>query len=408
MHSTLFRTALVLGLLSAIGPFSIDMYLPALPQIGADLGAPETSVQMTITLYFLAFGISQFLWGPMADAYGRKLPLVLGISLFAIGAVGCAFAPTVGWLIAARILQGIGGAAVGVVPRAIIRDRFTGLEATRLMAMMMLVISVSPMLAPLAGSLVLSFAGWREIFGVLVLVAGMSLLVTLFALPETLAREDRVPVNLRSMAQGCRTLLGSPSFMGLTFVGAFGFGSFFVFIASASFVYSETFGLTPTQFSLAFAVNALGFFAASQAAAPLGQRFGLMPVMRVALWGFAAADVALLALTLAGLGHLPVIMAFLFVGNAFMGLVMPATFVMALEEHGRIAGLASSLGGTLQMVTGSVLVAVTAPFFDGTPLPMVATIALCAVLALVVGLWVLRRMPLAAAATGGMAATAGE
>jgi DHA1 family bicyclomycin/chloramphenicol resistance-like MFS transporter len=393
MHSSLFRTALVLGLLSAIGPFSIDMYLPALPEIGADLGVPETDVQMTITLYFLAFGVSQFIWGPMADAYGRKLPLVLGISLFALGSVGCALAPSVGWLVAARFVQGIGGAAVGVVPRAIIRDRFTGLEATRLMAMVMLVISVSPMLAPLAGSLVLQFGGWRLVFVFLLLVAAMSLLVTLFALPETLAREDRVPVNLRSMASGCRRLLGSGSFLGLTMVGAFGFGSFFVFIASASFVYSEHFGLSPTQFSLAFALNALGFFAASQAGAPLGTRFGMVRVMRVALWGFAAANVALLVLTLAGLGTLPILMALLFVGNAFMGLVMPATFVMALEEHGDIAGLASSLGGTIQMVTGSLLVALTAPFFDGSPLPMVATIAFCAIMALVVGQAVLRRAP---------------
>ena len=398
MHSSLFRTALVLGLLSAIGPFSIDMYLPALPDIGLDLDVPETAVQMTITLYFLAFGISQFLWGPLADAYGRKLPLILGISIFAVGSAACAFAPTLGWLIAARVLQGIGGAAVGVVPRAIIRDRFTGLEATRLMAMMLLVISVSPMLAPLAGSLVLAFGGWREIFGILVGVAAMSLLVTLFALPETLARRDRVAVNLRSMASGCRILLRSPAFMGLTLVGAFGFGSFFVFIASASFIYTETFGLTPTQFSLAFAVNALGFFAASQGAGPLMARFGMLPVMRVALWGFAGATVALLAATLAGQGTLPVLMALLFVGNAGLGLVMPATFVIALEEHGEIAGLASSLGGTIQMVMGSVLVAATGPFFDGTALPMVATIAICAVAALVIGLLVLRVMPQAVAA----------
>ncbi|MBP1805556.1 multidrug effflux MFS transporter [Rubellimicrobium aerolatum] len=399
MHSSLFRTALVLGLLSAIGPFSIDMYLPALPQIGADLGAAETQVQMTITLYFLAFGVSQFLWGPMADAWGRKPPLVLGICLFALGSVGCAFAPSLGWLLAARFVQGIGGAAVGVVPRAVIRDRHTGVEATRLMALVMLVIAVSPMLAPLAGSAVLAFGGWRLIFGTLVAVAAMSLLVTLFALPETLAREDRVPVNLRSMARGCRVLLGDPAFLGLTFVGAFGFGSFFVFIASASFVYTEHFGLSPTGFSLAFAFNALGFFAASQAAAPLAQRFGLVRVMRLALGGFAGAALLLLGLAWAGFGTLAVLMGVLFVANAFLGLVMPATFVLALEEHGDIAGLASSLGGTLQMVTGGLLVTLLGPFFDGTPLPMVAGIALCAVLALGIGLLVLRR-PLASLATG--------
>lgn len=393
MHSSLFRTALVLGLLSVIGPFSIDMYLPAMPQIGTELGAPETQVQLTISLYFLAFGVSQFIWGPMADAYGRKLPLILGISLFMLGSVGCALAPSIEWLIAARFIQGVGGAAVGVVPRAVVRDRYTGIEATRLMALIMLVISIGPMLAPLIGSLILQVGSWRLVFGALLLVATMSLLVTLFALPETLAREHRRPVNFRTMGQGLRRLFGSASFMGLTMVGAFGFGSFFVFIASAAFVYTNTFALTPTQFSLAFALNALGFFAASQAAAPLGQRVGLRRSMSSALVGFATSALALLGLTLAGFGTLPIIMGFLFVGNACLGLVMPATFVMALEEQGDIAGLASSLGGTLQMVTGSVLVSLTAPFFDGTPLPMVATIAFCAVMALVIGLAVLNRVP---------------
>jgi DHA1 family bicyclomycin/chloramphenicol resistance-like MFS transporter len=195
------------------------------------------------------------------------------------------------------------------------------------------------------------------------------------------------------MRHGLGRLFRSPSFLGLTMVGAFGFGSFFVFIASASFVYTETFALTPTQFSLAFALNALGFFAASQAAAPLGARIGLMRSMRLALTGFALANTMLLVLVLAGFGTLPVIMAMLFLGNACLGLVMPATFVMALEEHGEIAGLASSLGGTLQMVTGSLLVALSAPFFDGSPLPMVATIWVCAILAFAVGQWVLSRKP---------------
>lgn len=389
--NSLFRTALVLGLLSAIGPFSIDMYLPAMPQIVEDLAAPATQVQLTISLYFLAFGVAQFIWGPIADAYGRRLPLILGISLFAVASVACALAPSVEWLIAARFLQGIGGASVGVVPRAVVRDRYTGIEATRLMALIMLVIAIGPMLAPLIGSVLLQFGSWRLIFGALLLVAVMSLLVATLALPETLPREQRVPINLRSMGQGLRRLVVSRSFMGLTFVGAFGFGSFFVFISSASFVYTEHFGLTPTQFSLAFALNALGFFSASQVAAPFGARLGLGRAMRLALLGFAASTLALLGLTLAGLGSLPVIMALLFVGNACLGLVMPATFVLALEEHGEIAGLASSLGGTLQMVTGAVLVALSAPFFDGTPLPMIATIALCAVFALGVGVWVMGR-----------------
>ena len=169
--------------------------------------------------------------------------------------------------------------------------------------------------------------------------------------------------------------------MGLTMLGGFGMASFFVFIASASFVYTESFGLSPTGFSLAFAINALGFFAASQAAAGLGVRFGMARVVVLATAGFAATTTLLLVITLAGFGALAVIIGFLFVANAFLGLVIPTTMVMALDPHPDIAGLASSLGGTLQMVAGGLMITLAGPFFDGTPLPMVATIALCGALA---------------------------
>jgi DHA1 family bicyclomycin/chloramphenicol resistance-like MFS transporter len=155
-----------------------------------------------------------------------------------------------------------------------------------------------------------------------------------------------------------------------------------VFIASASFVYTEQFGLSPTGFSLAFAANAIGFFGASQMAASLGERFGMARVVVFAVGAFAAVTFALLALTMAGFGRLWLIIAMLFFGNAFLGLVMPTTMVMALDPHPDIAGLASSLGGTLQMLTGGLMIALAGPFFDGTATPMIATIALCGVLAL--------------------------
>lgn len=270
-----------------------------------------------------------------------------------------------------------------------------------MMATIMLVISVSPMLAPLAGSGMMAFGSWRLIFWALVVAAGLSLALTLFALPETLRREDRVPVNLRQLGRGAKVLLRDPVFMGLTFVGGFGFASFFVFLATASFVYSGQFGLTPVQFSLAFAVNAVGFFAVSQFAGPLGQRFGLVPMLRVAVWGFAGFGVLNLALLLAGVVSLPVIVVLLFLGNACLGLIIPTTMVMALDDHGDIAGLASSLGGTLQMVAGGVMVTATGPFFDSTALPMIAAIAACALLTLVVALVTLPRVQGAGAAVAG-------
>ncbi|PTE23618.1 Bcr/CflA family drug resistance efflux transporter [Cereibacter changlensis JA139] len=381
MASSLLRSAHVLGALSSVGPFAIDMYLPALPAIGADLGSSVTAMQSTITAYFLAFGVAQLVYGPWADQAGRRLPLYVGLAIFFLGSVVCTLAGSAEMLLAGRFVQGLGGAAVMVVPRAIIRDLHTGHEATRLMAAIMLVISVSPMLAPLAGAGLIAVADWRAIFAVLSLGALASLVMTRFALRETLPPEARQPVRPRALLAAARMLLGHRSFLGLTLLGGFGMASFFVFIASASFVYTEQFGMSPTGFSLAFAVNAIGFFGASQMAAGLGLRFGAVPVVLAAAAGFAASTVALFALALMGLASLPVVMAGLFVANGFLGLVIPTTMVLALEEHGEHAGLASSLGGTLQMLVGGAMIVLTGPFFDGSVVPMLGAIAVCGVMA---------------------------
>tara|TARA_R110002111_G_scaffold17411_9_gene43682 strand:- start:1341 stop:2552 length:1212 start_codon:yes stop_codon:yes gene_type:complete len=391
MSHGLFRSAAILGLLSAVGPFAIDMYLPALPNVAEDLGSPIAAAQMTLTAYFIAFGLAQLIYGPLADQVGRKPPLYIGLAVFILGSIGCTFAPSIGALVAARFVQGLGAAVLMVVPRAIIRDMHTGAEATRLMALIMLVISISPMLAPLAGSGVIHIGNWRAIFAVLGVAAVLSLLMTGFLLPETLAVEKRVAVNVRNLASGTALLLRDRGFMGLTFIGAFGLASFFVFIASASFVYTGQFGLSPTGFSIAFAINAIGFFAASQLAAPFAERFGMVRTISAAVAGFMVFSLLLVWLTLAGYGTLPVIVAFLFLANACLGLVIPTTMVLALEEHGEIAGLASSLGGTLQMVAGGLAVVAAGPFFDGTATPMVIAIAICAIIAFLLTRFVLVR-----------------
>lgn len=382
MSDRILRPALVLGLLSSIGPFAIDMYLPAMPEIGAALGTTVQGMQGTIVAYFIAFGLAQLIYGPWADRSGRKPPLYAGIAVFMLGSVICTIAPTVDWLITGRLVQGLGGAALMVVPRAIIRDLYTGAAATRLMAAVMMVISVSPMLAPLAGSGLMAVFGWRAIFGALVVAALVSLTILTLFQPETLHDADRQPFNLAAMRRGAAVLFTDPLFMGLTFLGGFGMASFFVFIASASFVYTGSFGLSPTGFSLAFAVNAIGFFGASQIAGPLGLRHGAPKVMAWASVGFAAFTVVLFVLALAGVVTLWLCMAGLFLANACLGLIIPTAMVMALDEHGDIAGLASSLGGTLQMLAGGLMIVAVGPFFDGTAVPMLGAIALCGVLVL--------------------------
>ena len=379
--SEMFRRAAILGLLSAVGPFAIDMYLPAMPGMTADLGTDVAGGQATLTAFFLAFGLAQLVYGPWADAAGRKTPLLCGLSLYFAATVAAALAPDIVTLITARVVQGLGAAAVMVIPRAIIRDWSTGQQATRLMAMVMMVISVSPMLAPLAGSFVIAWFDWRAIFAVLGLAALASIAVTAFALPETLPPAQRRPVAAARLLRDAAALVRHRDFMVLTFLGGFGMASFFVFLASASFVYTGQFGLTPTGFSLAFAINAAGFFAASQLAAGLGARYGMTRVVRTAGAGFAAITAALAATALMGLASLPVIVGMLLLANACLGLVIPVVMVLALDDQGERAGLASSLGGTLQMVTGGAMAAAAAPFFDGTATPMLLTIALCGVLA---------------------------
>ncbi len=386
----------MLGLLAAAGPFAIDMYLPALPSIADDLSTTTAATQMTLMVYFVAFGVCQLVYGPVSDMVGRKPPLYFGLTVFAIGSIGCAFAPSIGWLIAFRLVQGVGAASVMVIPRAIIRDMHTGVEATRLMALVMLVISVSPILAPLVGSALIVPFGWRSVFVAITLVAAVGFVMLAVFLPETRPEKERIPVRLASLLSGFGQLLVHGRFLGLTFIGGLGMASFFTFLAASSFVYIEHFGLTPTEYALAFSVNAIGFFGVSQMASWLGARFGMGRAVFWATGGFALFSVVLFVATLAGADSLAVLMPLIFLAFACLGVVIPTTMVLALDDHGPIAGIASALGGTLQMVSGAVMIVVVSLTADGTTLPMVTIIAACGIGALLLAWLTLGRDPVVA------------
>jgi DHA1 family bicyclomycin/chloramphenicol resistance-like MFS transporter len=391
MTSSYAKNAIILGLLAAIGPFAIDMYLPALPTIAAGLQASTAATQMTLMAFFVAFGICQIIYGPVSDMIGRKPPLYFGLALFTVGSVGCAASVSIEWLILFRFVQGLGASAVMVIPRAIIRDLHTGIEATRLMSLVMLVLSVSPILAPVTGSALIVPFGWRAVFIAVTVVAVLGLALVAGFLPETRPAAERIRVSLSNVLGGFGLLLRDGRFLGLTFIGGLGMSSFFAFLASSSFIYIDHFGLTPTAFSIAFSANAAGFIGASQFTATLGTRFGIARVVTVAAFLYALFASALLAVTLAGVDSLAVLIALLFVAFACLGLVIPSTMVLALDDHGPIAGMASALGGTLQMVTGGLMIVLVSLFFDGTVLPMVTAIALCALGALALSLVTLRR-----------------
>jgi DHA1 family bicyclomycin/chloramphenicol resistance-like MFS transporter len=373
------RNAIVLGLLSAVGPFAIDMYLPALPKIAIDLHASAAGTQATLIGFFVSFGFGQLAYGPWSDIVGRKAPLYVGLTLFTFGGIGCGLAPSIGWLIAFRVLQGIGAAAGAVLPRAIVRDLHNGAEATRLMALIMLVFSISPILAPLAGSALIITLGWRSVFAAITIVALAGLTVMATALPETRPRNERVEASLTRVFQGVAVLLKDARFMGLTLTGGLGMGSFFVFIANSPFVYIDHFGLDPTQYGLAFSINAVGFIGSAMLAAPFGSRLGVNNTIVAAASAYACFASLLFCFVVVGAGSLPTLIGLLFCTFACLGLVIPATAMLALQDYGEIAGMASALGGTLQMAIAAVAMPIAGVMFDGSARPMVALIALCAI-----------------------------
>lgn len=383
MRSQFFKMALLLGLLSAIGPFAIDMYLPALPAIGQNLSADIGSVQLSLTAFFLSLGVGQLLYGPVSDMVGRKPPLYAGLVLFAVASVGCALATDIHTLIVLRFIQGLGAAAGMAIPRAVVRDLHTGTDAARLMSLLILVFSVSPILAPLAGSAVIALTDWRGVFWVVAVAAVAGVVMMAAQLEETRPASDRVESSVRSALSAYGLLLRDRHYLGLVFIGGFAMAGFFTYLANSSFVMIDHYGLSPTVYSLAFGVNALAFIAASQFTGALGDRFGLVRVVKGGVLASSVAMVAMFAYYAAGGDRLAVLIVLYFIASGFMGLVIPTTSVLALETHGAIAGTASALLGTLQMLTGAFAMAVVGLFTDGRPLPMVTGMAAGALIALV-------------------------
>ena len=390
MNNKIFKAGVVLGLLSVIGPFAIDMYLPTLPAIGKALSADTAQVQLSLMSFMVAIAFCQLVYGPVSDMVGRKPPLYFGIVLYVVGAIGCALSQNIEWLVVFRFVQGVGACASMSLPRAIVRDNYTGADATQLFSLLMLVFSISPILAPLAGSFVIQLGDWRIIFWLMGAAGALSLLLAVFGLKETRPAEARLESSFGSAMKGYWELLRDGRFLGLSFIGGFGMSSFMAFIGNSSFVYINHYGLTPTQYSIAFSANAVSFFGVSQMTGFLVKRFGLNRVVRFAVWGFTLAMLALVVVFSLGIDRIEALVTLMFIAFGFLGLVLPTTSVLAMEEHGEIAGTASALMGTLQMVSGAVVMGIVGVFFNGTALPMVIGFAACAVIAFILTQFTIR------------------
>lgn len=391
MKTSFARNAIILGLLSAVGPLAIDMYLPALPTIAEDLQTSPAAVQGSLMAFFLAVAACQIVYGPISDSFGRKLPLYFGTTLYCVAAIGCSLSQSIEALIAWRFIQGIGACASMTIPRAIVRDLHTGHDAARLMSLNMLVFSVVPILAPLLGSAITEFGGWREIFWFIAAMGVLALALAYFLLPETRQGDARVSFSLRAIGANYWQLLTDRNYLGVTFIGAFGMSSFFAFLAGSSFVYIDHFGLTPTQYSLMFAVNAIAFIGSAQFSSFLARRFGLRQVVSAALTFYLVVTWVLLTLTLAGVDSMLVMAALLFLGFGAMGLVIPSTAVLALDNYGPTAGTAAALMGTLQLVVAAGVIGIVGAFSTGTQVPMLSAIATCALIAFIIGRFTLSK-----------------
>lgn len=368
---------LLLGGLAALGPLSIDMYLPALPAMAAEFRVDTAAVQLSLASFFVGFAVGQLVVGPFVDRYGRKRPLLLGLGLYLLASLGCAAAPSNDWLIACRLLQGLAGAMAVVVPRAVVRDLRSGAEAVHMLSRLMLVMGVAPIVAPLLGSWVQDSLGWRAIFVVLAGFSVLTLIASMALLPETSRRGP----GLAGMGAQLRALAREPDFRTYTLCGGFSSAGMFAYISGSAFVFIEMHGVAPGAYGYFFGANAFGLIAASQLNRLLVGRFSSVQVLGAATSLAALAALAVLAVAWTGAGGLWGIAGALFVFVSTLGVLGPNTTGLALERHGERAGLASSVLGSLQfMIAASAAWAVSALHDGHSALPMAAVIATSACL----------------------------
>ncbi|MGH2882983.1 MAG: multidrug effflux MFS transporter [Solirubrobacteraceae bacterium] len=379
------RLTLILGALSAFGPLSMDMYLPGLPSLTRDLGASASTGQLTLTGCMLGLAGGQLLAGPLSDSLGRRGPLLAGLVGYTAASLACAAAPSIGILVALRFIQGsLGGAGV-VIARAIVRDLFRGAAAARVFALLMLVTGVAPVFAPLIGGQLLAITSWRGVFIVLAAIGVPLLVGTLLWLPETLPVESRHRGGLGPTLQTFRRLLSDRSFMPPAVAFSLAFAAMFAYIAGASFVFEDVFGVSPQLFSVVFAVNSAGLIAASQIGGRIVARVGAPALLRRGVLGVALGSIGVLVVTIAHAGLAPLLIG-LFVILSSNGLVFPNGTAAALADQEGALGSASALLGTGQFGIGALIAPIVGVGGGHDALPMAIVIGVCGVSSLVVNL----------------------
>jgi len=349
-----FRIVLVLGFLTALGPLTIDMYLPSLPTITTDLHASAAAVQLTLTGTLVGLAFGQLLVGPLSDAMGRRLPLLGGIAVHVVASVLCVIAPNLAVLGTLRVLQGLGAAAAAVVAMAIVRDLFDGLAAARLFSRLMLVVGVAPILAPTVGGLVLNWTSWRGVFVVLTVVGMAILAASALVLPETLPVSRRRSGGLVGTVRDYGKLFKDRVYVGLILVAGLAMAALFAYVSGSSFVFQDEYGMSEQQFALIFAGGAVGLIGATQFNVRLLRRWTPQQILGGALLAGLGFGLVLLILAATKIGGLAGILIPLWLVLAMVGLAMPNAPALALSRHGEAAGTAAALLGAVQFGVGAL------------------------------------------------------
>ena len=367
----------VLGALSAIAPFSVDMYLPGFPAIARDLRTDVAHVGLTLTSYFIGLSMGQLVFGPVIDRYGRKKPLMVGLLVYILAAVGCTFSPSIYYLIGLRLFLAM-GCCVGMVGgSSVIRDLFSGREVARALSMMMTIFGVAPIIAPTIGGLIVTTLGWRFIFGVLAVIGAFVLVAIKQVIPETKGSDPSISLRPKNVMLGYLEVFKERQFVIYVLAGAAGSGGLFSYIAGSPFVYIDLFGFTATQFGWIFGVNALAIVVGNQVNRLLLRKYDSAQILPVVTALQSAAGILLLIGSI--MGFLPK-MAFLCLMVLFLfcfGLINPNTAALVLQPFSKNVGSASAMMGSTLMISGALATGLVSYFHNGTAIPMTRMLAVC-------------------------------
>ena len=379
------KTILILGALSAFGPLAIDFYLPGFPAMATAFATDETQIQLTLAVYFLGLSIGQLIYGPIADRYGRRIPLLVGVGLFTLASLACALAPSLEWLIGARFVQALGGCAGMVLSRAIVSDKCDAVGAAKVFSQLMLVMGLAPILAPMLGGLLVNLYGWQSIFIVLTVFSALAALAVALGLPESLP--DNVPRQpLSGALRQYGRLLKDREFLGHALTGGIAMAGMFAYIAGSPFVFIKLYDVPAEHYGWLFGSNAAGFILVAQINARLLANRGPAFLLARTIWIYLAAGVVLLAVSALHTQQLWPLLIPLFVCIASLGCIIPNASACAMSGQGARAGSASAMLGCLQFSVAAGAASLVGVLHNGTAMPMAMVITLCGVLAVVLAM----------------------